>query len=279
MFLFFKNSLNWQEQLNAKLGDVALPSLLLVLEKINGIVKQMESAIDEGDWANLGMHLEQFIDARSQFLGYLHQLSWWPQLNDTERLVALLLMRHRSTKEIANSAGLTPAYVNNVRSVLRVKLELGVEEDLSEYLIQEASQLVLRIEQTSSAPAEISNELEALKQEVKRVQSQRSATRSNKSKMLQYLTKLSQQLPDLHALSGSMDWARLQHYGFTSTERYVIELLVRGYSNGSIAEVLDCSMSRVYQCRGAIRSKLGVSRLEPLAECLRAELHPNPERR
>ena len=233
-------------------------------------VMHLESSIDSGHWGQVATHFEQFSDARAQFLGYLHQFQWWPKLNDTERLVALLLMRFRSTKDISEAAELSAAYVNNVRSILREKLGLAVDVDLSEFLIQEASNLVLRIAQPMEERTPHSNDMEALRNEVKRVQSQRNITEANQAKMLRMLVKLSQQLPDLNAMSGSMNWAALQPFGLTPTERQVVELLVRGYSNGSIANILECSMSRIYQCRGAIRSKLNISRIEPLAEHLRS---------
>jgi DNA-binding CsgD family transcriptional regulator len=268
LFFLFRKSLNQREQNFQRVAE--LPTLLSSLDQVRMSVMHLESSIDSGHWGQVATHFEQFSDARAQFLGYLHQFQWWPKLNDTERLVALLLMRFRSTKDISEAAELSAAYVNNVRSILREKLGLAVDVDLSEFLIQEASNLVLRIAQPMEERTPHSNDMEALRNEVKRVQSQRNITEANQAKMLRMLVKLSQQLPDLNAMSGSMNWAALQPFGLTPTERQVVELLVRGYSNGSIANILECSMSRIYQCRGAIRSKLNISRIEPLAEHLRS---------
>lgn len=243
--------------------------MLSSLHRVRVALVHLESCIDAGGWEQVSACFEKFSDARAEFLGYLNQLPWWPQLNDTERLVALLLMRFRSTKDIAEVAEFSPSYVNNVRSILREKLGLEVDVDLSEYLIQQASDLVLRIAQTGEGRPGHSNEFEELRTEVKRVQSQRHITPTNQANMLRLLMRLGQQLPDLNAMSGSLNWAALQPFGFTPTERHVVELLVRGYSNSSIAEILECSMSRIYQCRGSIRTKLNISRIEPLAEHLR----------
>lgn len=268
LFFLFRKWLNQREQNVQRVED--LPSLLSSLHHVRVALARLESCIDSGDWEQVSACFEQFSDARAQFLGYLNQLPWWSQLNDTERLVALLLMRFRSTKDIAEVAEFSPSYVNNVRSILREKLGLEADVDLSEYLIQQASDLVLRIAQTKEGRPEHSSEFEELRKEVKRVQSQRNITQSNQANMLRLLVKLGQQLPDLNAMSGSLNWAALQHFGFTPTERQVVELVVRGYSNASIADILECSMSRIYQCRGSIRTKLNISRIEPLAEHLRS---------
>ncbi len=261
----------WFDQREQKVRQVDdLPNLWKALDQVFVAVEPLEACIDKMDWEHMGQHFEQYCDARAQFLGYLNQLPWWPQLNDTERLVALMLMRFRSTSDIAEAAELAPGYVNNVRSTLREKLGLAVNVDLSEHLMHEASTLVLRIAPTLERSGAGSTELEALRKEVKRVQSQRNMTEANQAKMLGMLVKLRQQLPDVNAMSGSLNWTALQAFGFTSTERQIAELLVRGYSNGSIAEILGCSMSRVYQCRGSIRTKLNISRVASLAEHLRS---------
>ena len=275
-FLFRK----WFDQREQKVHEVAdLPNLWYALDQVRAAVEPLEACIDAMDWEQVGQRFEQYCDARAQFLGYLNQLPWWPQLNDTERLVALLLMRFRSTTDIAEAAELAPGYVNNVRSTLREKLGLAVDVDLSEHLMHEASSLVLRIAPTFERSGAESNELEALRMEVKRVQSQRNMTEANQAKMLGLVLKLGQQLPDLNAMTGSLNWTALQAFGFTSSERQIAELLVRGYSNGSIADILECSMSRVYQCRGSIRTKLNISRIEPLAEHLRSLVGPSDSKR
>lgn len=239
----------------------------------------MKAVIDSGDWESIEACFEQLNKAQFQFWGCLNQLSWWAKLNETERSVALMLMRFRSSKDIAEAAELSPRYVNNVRSILRKKLGLSTDVDLSEFLMQEASNLDLGFASNRTDAPQNFNDLGDLRAEVKRVKSQRHITTSNQAKMQQLLRKLSQQLPVLNDSSGCLDWAVLQGFGFTSTERQVIELLTDGYSNGSISDILGCSMSRLYQYRTAIRSKMGLSRFVKLEEHLRSLLKTNEQGR
>ena len=273
VFLYKRNA--FLKRLQEFQGVSDSPNLLFSLDQVHSANQRMKAVIDSGDWESIEACFEQLNKAQFQFLGCLNQLSWWAKLNETERSVALMLMRFRSSKDIAEAAELSPRYVNNVRSILREKLGLSTDVDLSEFLMQEASNLDLGFASNRTDAPQNFNDLGDLRTEVKRVKSQRHITTSNQAKMQQLLRKLSQQLPVLNASSGCLDWAVLQGFEFTSTERQVIELLTDGYSNGSISDILGCSMSRLYQHRAAIRSKMGLSRFVKLEEHLRSLLKTN----
>lgn len=277
VFLYKRNA--FLKRLQEFQGVSDSPNLVFYLDQVHSANQRMKAVIDSGDWESIEACFEQLNKAQFQFWGCLNQLSWWSKLNETERSVALMLMRFRSSKDIAEAAELSPRYVNNVRSILREKLGLSTDVDLSEFLMQEASNLDLGFASNRTDAPQNLNDLGDLRAEVKRVKSQRHITTSNQAKMQQLLRKLSQQLPVLNASSGCLDWAVLQGFGFTSTERQVIELLTDGYSNGSISDILGCSMSRLYQYRTAIRSKMGLSRFVKLEEHLRSLLKTNEQGR